>query len=848
MTNKNISEICKNMNKVIHLAVIIIFTLCVSACGGGSGESAATISTDSLTPIMSYQVSTLNTANLAINAPSYDGTIDQKPIKLLATGDNTLSWIVPDLSPGPHTLTAMVEGTTLNTTFNVISAPSVGDPTLYVMTAVESMLGKLDIQISALTGVSGQEDALSSLQAARNQLSSQLTSVSSMSANDVTFLANFINSNEIANQSMMNVSGRSANAMAPRPAMMQAYSAASCDINSTLYVLKVISSVSSIQKYTATSIAGGLLFYYSIPTGGSSVALAAFIEVFNLSKLALEIKSTLDQEEITYKACVGKIIDELMAYLNPSATSLHVLVNRTAAPRVFAAATSGQFLFIDGQYQRFDIVTTTSVLNASFKSYITVFQKAIGPIASLLPNSWVTKIRSYSANSNTSLSNPADYSITEVSDPNISVSTRVVGNTIDISFSQLQAKSTDTTFTFKLLDHRDGTSTITTAILKGFVPTLIISPASLNLSVGGNYKLQVSAITSAGFAMSLPPDLKWTSSNPSIVSVDAYGAVAVIADGTSDIVVSDPVTGATSQPITISTAPLITSVAPLTGNINKKTLFTVYGSNLNSSMTFNLANCNGIIAQPGGSDSMQQFSCTPTVAGSMSGYIAGTKLGPSIKDFTVTVSPGSPPVLVTPLMISGTTFNSTNLTAQIDVDGTGHYLVLGAGSPPPSIADVIAGTSFSMKAFVPQTVAIRGLTGLTPYVVYFVAKDLYGSYQVALSSISFTTTLAPLPAEIVTQGGFLWTPTTNLRLTYPDAEQYCGSYVLNGMAGWSLPTKDQLIGLSLSGLQFHTGWLYGAAWSTEGSGGSHTVVFNFNGGFYWEFDLSPMAVSCVRPQ
>ncbi len=93
--------------------------------------------------------------------------------------------------------------------------------------------------------------------------------------------------------------------------------------------------------------------------------------------------------------------------------------------------------------------------------------------------------------------------------------------------------------------------------------------------------------------------------------------------------------------------------------------------------------------------------------------------------------------------VSGTTHNSTTLSATINEAGTGYYLIQPAAAAAPTVAAVQAGTSFAMTANVAASVNVGGLTASTDYKIYFVAKDAANNVQAAVQSVALTTTAAP---------------------------------------------------------------------------------------------------------
>ncbi|MDP2994665.1 MAG: hypothetical protein Q8N46_06030 [Anaerolineales bacterium] len=111
---------------------------------------------------------------------------------------------------------------------------------------------------------------------------------------------------------------------------------------------------------------------------------------------------------------------------------------------------------------------------------------------------------------------------------------------------------------------------------------------------------------------------------------------------------------------------------------------------------------------------------------------------------TTTAAPDTiAPTTTTAPSVSGTTYNSTTLSATINEAGTGYYLVQPAAAAAPNVAAVQAGTSFAMTANVAASVNISGLTASTDYRIYFVAKDAANNVQAAVQSVAVTTIAAP---------------------------------------------------------------------------------------------------------
>lgn len=226
--------------------------------------------------------------------------------------------------------------------------------------------------------------------------------------------------------------------------------------------------------------------------------------------------------------------------------------------------------------------------------------------------------------------------------------------------------------------------------------------------------------------------------------------------------------------------------------------------------------------------------------------------------------------------VSGTTGTGTTLSATINENGTGYYLVQAAAAAAPTVAAVQAGTAFAMTANIAASPAISGLTASTAYKIYFVAKDTANNVQAAVQSVAVTTNAAPaaptasavsisgtaqvgqvltgsytyadanndpqgttitfevtpvstiapttgtpvvsgatatVPAY-VSQAGLTWMPTTGVDGTYAQAAALCAG-TINGQTGWRLPTDAELSALYASGAMNGQGWTLGYTWSFD---------------------------------
>lgn len=84
--------------------------------------------------------------------------------------------------------------------------------------------------------------------------------------------------------------------------------------------------------------------------------------------------------------------------------------------------------------------------------------------------------------------------------------------------------------------------------------------------------------------------------------------------------------------------PVITSITPAIAILGTSTVFTAHGSNLTNTMPVILEGCKEDLIVSSGSETEQQFTCTPSEAGVKKGVWKDVETGAGIYDFTVDVS------------------------------------------------------------------------------------------------------------------------------------------------------------------------------------------------------------------
>jgi predicted extracellular nuclease len=111
---------------------------------------------------------------------------------------------------------------------------------------------------------------------------------------------------------------------------------------------------------------------------------------------------------------------------------------------------------------------------------------------------------------------------------------------------------------------------------------------------------------------------------------------------------------------------------------------------------------------------------------------------------TIDLGDSTPPTVTA--SVANTTHNSTELTIEIDEDGTAYYAVVedGVDTPPADNNEAKAnGTPVSLSAGTPQMVAIDSLNPNTAYSVYVVAEDIMSNLSPLGTPETFTTNSSP---------------------------------------------------------------------------------------------------------
>jgi hypothetical protein len=103
-------------------------------------------------------------------------------------------------------------------------------------------------------------------------------------------------------------------------------------------------------------------------------------------------------------------------------------------------------------------------------------------------------------------------------------------------------------------------------------------------------------------------------------------------------------------------------------------------------------------------------------------------------------------------------------------------------------------------------------------------------------------------AKVVVTNSLTWMPVT-FSASWSDAQAFCTTSVINGLAGWRLPTEFDLSALFATGSMSGQGWSLGRTWTSTGGSGvvaSHVAVNLASGAANDQANDNSAFVGCVR--
>jgi hypothetical protein len=163
---------------------------------------------------------------------------------------------------------------------------------------------------------------------------------------------------------------------------------------------------------------------------------------------------------------------------------------------------------------------------------------------------------------------------------------------------------------------------------------------------------------------------------------------------------------------------------------------------------------------------------------------------------------------LTAVGISGTSGNSTTLSATSSATGTGNWIAVPSGATEPTAAQVKAGVNYTgatvmaagsaaMTAAMAQTFSVTGLSQTTAYDLYVVSENMWPNVSAVGGPVSFTTleTVAPITTAAPAISAGPTSSTASVRVTINEAGT---GYWLLLPASSSPPSVQTLTGTGTS--------------------------------------------------
>ncbi len=203
--------------------------------------------------------------------------------------------------------------------------------------------------------------------------------------------------------------------------------------------------------------------------------------------------------------------------------------------------------------------------------------------------------------------------------------------------------------------------------------TITLSPDAPTIFVGETLAFTATGTYTDGSTQNITANVNWSSSNPSVATIDSNGLASAVASGTTTITAtSGSISGSTVLTVNVPPPPTISDFTPTVGPVG--TGVTITGTNFGSTSTVFF---NGVQATISSATSTTINTSVP--AGATTGPITVTTAGGSATsstNFTVTIppiisnfSPTSGPV-GTAVTINGQHFDPVAANNQVKFNGT----------------------------------------------------------------------------------------------------------------------------------------------------------------------------------
>ncbi|NGP88356.1 Ig-like domain-containing protein [Fodinibius halophilus] len=370
------------------------------------------------------ELSQIRVEGAALSKESYSGIIngehEARLVPVQENGQDRLTFLVPELPEGEHTLQVRLAGLKQSLEFTVKSYEPISDPEQFTT----DIMDKVDSQLKTIQEQVGDQVVADRIQQARDELANGRSKFGNLTEQEQQNIAYFINTNLDAFTDV--VSGKRAkNGIDERR----------CNELRNRVVRWKIAVIGSIGGITA-----------SAELGIFQAAGAAVLGGVSIGSLLISLERLLEVRDQLLNKCAYKIGSDILAELSGQSKKQKKVGS-------IGTSTSGTGLTFTHKQSKSFQVKTPFDMPQDIKQLLNEVREALNGLFSYLPESWTDKI-SLDQFSYEAVRDPAEFSLQNISKSSIEGTLKTDGDHIELTFSykQGQMPATAQSFTFELHD------------------------------------------------------------------------------------------------------------------------------------------------------------------------------------------------------------------------------------------------------------------------------------------------------------------------------------------------------------------------------------------------------------
>lgn len=455
------------------------------------------------------QIASAKVVNYTLTNNSYPAIIDgSAPVTVAKTSLTSFAWITPALPDGSHNISITLGGQQSNIQFTSKQVPVPLSAADIISQVSPLLVAEINNDIAALSVTSGNDAIISWLQTLEANLNNIPAQVASLSLSDQQALAAILYPNFVSNR-QVHSSKVSFNQVSQACLDSAAAFNTICDITITDIAIAY------------TGLAVGIK---TIPLGPQGPVIGGIVAIFGAVNVWEDFKLLKQMASGSIYNCITKPIKDTLNSLNAALTQDIAKIktsSEVALESSYASSTNSSLAFTDKKQAAFSISTDYELDNTTIPMKLAALQNVINSF----PQSFIpSDIAAFFGNIKTTktITSPATtYSIQSVSDSNIAPSKLIDANgnlLLTFTFNKLTATSTPVSFSFVLVDSRDGHTDTYSATLQ---PQTVdhIKVTSDKTTVNAHETATLTAIAYADSAEQIevtrkPTDFDWSITPP----------------------------------------------------------------------------------------------------------------------------------------------------------------------------------------------------------------------------------------------------------------------------------------------------------------------------------------------